>query len=382
MSMIDEWLPIFDSSSWMIKALVVIGVVLVLSVLSRLILNRVRVKANKTANPWDNVLVTSIGPPVRLVIWIVGFSVLVDLIQRDLDSDYLVYVNVVRQVGIIFSITWFLVRFIDQFQHVLIQRKKKTSEHFDHTAAEAITKLLKLSVIIVATLVTLQSVGISVAGVLTFGGVGGIAIGFAAKDLLSNFFGGLMVYLDRPFSVGDWIHSPDRDIAGSVEKIGWRITMIRGFDSQPMYIPNSVFSTITIKNGNRRTGRQIYETIGIRYDDATVMDDIIGDVTAYLSSNEGIDSSQTPVVNFTSFAPSSLDFFVYCFTVTKSWTEYHRVKQEVLLKILEIIESHGAECAFPTSTLHVSPDSSKAWLFGENKESEKPKTKAAKTKAD
>ena len=73
-----------------------------------------------------------------------------------------------------------------------------------------------------------------------------IAIGFAAKDLLSNFFGGLFIYLDRPFAVGDWIRSPDREIEGTVEQIGWRVTRIRTFDKRPLYIPNSVFSQISV----------------------------------------------------------------------------------------------------------------------------------------
>ena len=107
----------------------------------------------------------------------------------------------------------------------------------------------------------------SVSGLLAFGGIGGIAVGFAAKDLLANFFGGLMIYLDRPFSVGDWIRSPDKEIEGTVEDIGWRLTRIRTFDKRPLYIPNSIFASISVENPSRMSNRRIYEKIGIRYDD-------------------------------------------------------------------------------------------------------------------
>ena len=90
----------------------------------------------------------------------------------------------------------------------------------------------------------MQTLGFSVSGVMAFGGIGGIAIGFAAKDLLANFFGALTIYLDRPFSEGDWIRSPDREIEGIVENIGWRLTVIRSFDKRPIYVPNSVFASI------------------------------------------------------------------------------------------------------------------------------------------
>jgi len=80
----------------------------------------------------------------------------------------------------------------------------------------------------------MQTLGYSISGVLAFGGIGGIAVGFAARDLLANFFGGFMIYMDRPFDVGDWIRSPDQEIEGTVEKIGWRLTTIRTFDKRPL----------------------------------------------------------------------------------------------------------------------------------------------------
>ncbi|MFQ5717824.1 MAG: mechanosensitive ion channel family protein, partial [Nitrospinales bacterium] len=193
-----------------------------------------------------------------------------------------------------------------------------------------------------------------ISGVLAFGGIGGIAVGFAAKDLLANFFGGLMIYLDRPFAVGDWIRSPDREIEGTVEHIGWRITRIRTFDKRPLYVPNLVFSSIAVENPQRMQNRRIYETIGIRYQDAPKMDAIVHRVKEMLLNHPEIDSNKTLIVNFNSFAPSSLDFFVYTFTKTTDWVYFHEVKQDVLLKILKIVEGEGAETAFPTSTIHLA----------------------------
>jgi MscS family membrane protein len=207
---------------------------------------------------------------------------------------------------------------------------------------------------ITASLVALQTLGFSISGVLAFGGVGGIAVGFAAKDLLANFFGGLMVYLDRPFSVGDWIRSPDRNIEGTVEEIGWRLTMIRTFDKRPLYVPNATFTSIAVENPSRMLNRRIYETIGIRYDDADKMEGIVREVEQMLRDHPEIDTNQTLMVNFNKFAASSLDFFIYTFTRTTVWTEYHKIKQDVLLKINAIITKHGAEIAFPTSTIHLA----------------------------
>ncbi|WP_455365713.1 hypothetical protein [Kaarinaea lacus] len=98
---------------------------------------------------------------------------------------------------------------------------------------------------------------------------------------------------------------------------------------------------------------RIYETVGVRYDDAAKLGGIIKDVVAMLKEYPEIDESQTLIVNFNKFASSSLDFFVYCFTHTTNWIKYHEVKQDVLFRIYQVITSHGAECAFPASILHV-----------------------------
>ena len=204
----------------------------------------------------------------------------------------------------------------------------------------------------------LQTFGFSISGVLALGGVGGIAIGFAARSLLANFFGALMIFLDRPFSVGDWIRSPDQSIEGTVEFIGWRVTQIRTFDQRPLYVPNSVFTEVSVENPSRMHNRRIYETFGIRYDDLASMAPIVDEIHAMLAGHGDIDQDRMLMVNFVTFGASSLDFFVYTFTKTTDWATFHRVKQDVLLRIGEIVAAHGAEFAFPTQSLHLqSPES-------------------------
>jgi MscS family membrane protein len=259
-------------------------------------------------------------------------------------------VEPLRDTVIIGALAWFLVRLIQHGEKKFIEGEKPA----DPTTVDAIAKLLKVSVVITSILVVLQTLGFSISGVVAFGGIGGMAVGFAAKDLLANFFGGLTIYLDRPFTVGDWVRSPDRDIEGTVENIGWRLTCIRTFDKRPLYVPNAVFTTIAVENPSRMLNRRIKETIGIRYDDAGKMAPIVDKVKDMLTNHPEIDTNRTLIVNFNAFAPSSLDFFIYTFTKTTNWTFFHEVKQDVMLKIIDIIEEAGAECAFPTSTLHLA----------------------------
>jgi small-conductance mechanosensitive channel len=210
-------------------------------------------------------------------------------------------------------------------------------------------------VVVLAVLTAAQTLEFKITGLLALGGVGGIAVGFAAKDLLANFFGGLTIYLDRPFSVGEWIRSPDKSIEGTVEYISWRHTRVRAFNKNPIYVPNAVFTSIVVENPSRMSHRRIRETLGLRYDDFAVVAPIVADIKEMLRAHEGIDATQTLIVNFNQFGASSLDILIYTFTRTIVWVEYHAVKQDVLLKIGEIVARHGAEIAFPTHTVHV-PD--------------------------
>lgn len=198
---------------------------------------------------------------------------------------------------------------------------------------------------------TFQSLGFSISGLLAAGGIGGIAIGFAAKDILANFFGGLTIYLDRPFEVGDWIRSPDKDLEGTVEMISWRHTRIRRFNKNPIYVPNSIFTSIAVENPSRMTHRRLNMTIGLRYQDIDQINSITNKIKSMLNAHPDIDEDQTLIVNLNEFSPSSLDLMIYTFTRTVSWTEFHNIKQKILLEISRIIIKHGAEIAFPTQKI-------------------------------
>ena len=334
------------TDAWIFQVFVIVFATLVVDFIIKRVLNRLYAKLQSTKTLWDDALIFAIKTPMTVFIWVLGLSFALDIIDFS-------YTQAFRELGIIITVSWALVRFIRMIEEAIIQHRELIGEKIDRTTADAIVQLLRISVIITAALVGLQSLGFNISAILAFGGIGGIAVGFAAKDMLANFFGGLMIYLDRPFAVGDWVRSPDRNIEGTVERIGWRLTIIRTFDKRPLYIPNSVIATVAVENPSRMTHRRIYETIGVRYDDLAKLPTIVNEVKSMLLAHPDIAQDQTMIVNFNTFAASSLDFFVYTFTKTTNWVEFHKVKQDVLFKISDIIAGQGAEIAFPTSTVHI-----------------------------
>ena len=346
---------IFGADSWVIQIFVVVFATVLINWLQKRVLKKLKAKAAVTRTPWDLSFIEAAGRPLTVLVWIIGIAFAADIAGSHADGvGVFAAVEPLREVGVVAAIAWFLVRFVHRAEDHILRARAEKGESFDRTTADVIAKLLRVSILITAFLVILQTLGYSLSGLLAVGGIGGLVAGLAAKDLLANFFGGLMIYMDRPFAVGDWVRSPDREIEGTVEHIGWRLTRIRTFDMRPLYLPNSIFTHIALENPSRMTNRRIYETIGIRYDDVDKMAAIIAAVKKMLRAHPDIDPAKIMIVNFNKFAPSSLDFFVYTFTRTSDWVRFHEVKQEVMLRIIDIIAQHGAQCAFPTSTIHLA----------------------------
>jgi len=346
----------FLNASWLPQVMAVILAIIALNVFAYYLLRHIEKVAARTASVWDDALIKAVRKPLTFILWVVGVAFSIQIVNEHSGTPLPDFVVPTRDTLIIFALAWFLSRLIRNISHSLIARGEETGHALDRTTVDALSRLGRFSVVIVAGLVILETLGFSVSGVLAFGGIGGIAVGFAARDMLANFFGGLTIYLDRPFAVGEWIRSSEKQIEGTVEYIGWRHTRVRAFNKNPIYVPNALFTTIVVENPSRMTNRRIKETIGIRYADLDKMAAIVADVKAMLQAHPEIDTDATLIVNFNQFGASSLDFFIYTFTKTVEWVRYHEVKQDVLLKVAAIIQAHGAEIALPTRTLHIESD--------------------------
>jgi MscS family membrane protein len=338
---------------WVASLVAIAIATLVANQIAQLLLRQAEKVTARTATVWDDALVHTASRPVLAAMWVIGLSFMARVVQTQVEFEFMEEVGQLREVALIACVCWFLLRFIGRVSTNIVSLRSAHGDPIDLTTVDALGKLARLLAVIVAILMVAQTVGFEITGLLALGGVGGIAVGFAAKDLLANFFGGLTIYLDRPFGVGEWIRSPDKALEGTVEHISWRHTRIRAFNKNPIYVPNSVFTNIVVENPSRMSHRRLKTTIGLRYDDFDVVEPIVAEIRAMLTAHPGIDSNQTLIVNFNEYAASSLDLMIYAFAKTVVWTEFHTIKQDVLLKIGRIIEQHGAEIAFPTQTVHV-----------------------------
>lgn len=183
----------------------------------------------------------------QFIMWALGVIILGDFAEQGIDHFQWRFITA-DTVGMI--CTTLIVLMLIRKLFLMINRlaAAQIKRGSDITSAHIVSRVLKILIVIVVFLFYGEHFGMSLSGLLTFGGIGGIAIGMAGKDILSNLFSGIMLYFDRPFKIGDWVSSPDRQIEGTVVEIGWRITKIITFDHRPLYIPNSLFSSISVEN--------------------------------------------------------------------------------------------------------------------------------------
>lgn len=339
------------------EAGVVLAFTAFVSFFSRRLLSYIRKSTN------ENVIIQDLSEilysPSIWLIWTCGVLSALEALSEPFES-YLPKEGIpkIRNLFLIIAVTWLLFKWknlcILHFGERLNTDKK--NRKIDKALIDASGQLSSIFILVIAGLMLLDVFGVPLEVFLTFGGIGGLGIGLAGKDVIANFFGGFMIYVNRPFAVGEWIKSPNKNFEGVVEEIGWYMTKIRTFERRPTYIPNALMTDAIIENPGRMYNRRIKATIGVRYSDVKKVKVIVEDITAMLKNHIDVAQDQIMLVDWLTFGPSSLDIEVYTFLKTTNWKEYRRVQQDVFLKIAEIVDSHGAEIAFPTQTLHIQKE--------------------------
>lgn len=318
-------------------------------IFTKIFLSALRRMAGKTKTTIDDQFIAILEKPINYFLLIVAFYFAFKSLS--LSENSMLFINHILRSFIILLVCWTLARG-EMFVNTAL-RRVFTTKDLDVAISfiPFITKFIKITLISFAVIFIIQEWGYNIGALITGLGIGGVAIALAAKDTLANFFGSIMILFDRPFKVGDWIVSSDAE--GIVEDIGFRSTRIRTFAKALVAVPNSKLATDAITNWSRRDRRRISFNVGVTYSTTkNQMKNIINKIKEMLFCHDKI-RSDFIMVNFTDFDQSSMNIFIYCFTTTSLWDEFLEIKQDVNLKVMEILESESAEFAFPSMSIYM-----------------------------
>ena len=339
----------------------------------------------RTKDEIDDMLLDNIERTKKPLLLLVIFSGL------ELGIESLLYPKPLQGNGLVFFIiyliliSYIVIQLIDNIvYHYLVRRKRDTHKSMRRELINLIISIIKAIVVIVAVIILLVRLGVNITGLIASLGIGGLAVALAAKDTLSNFFGLLKILSDNSFSQGDWIEADG--IEGTVVEIGFVSTEIRTFDNALITVPNEKLANTALKNWNRRSvGRRIKMHVGVTYgSDRKKLADAIDAIRKMLHEHPGIASPDkfdahdfrkryskerklvtvedkygiktTLLVYLDQLSDSSIDILVYAFSNTVNWQEWLAVKEDIIFKIWEILETHDLEFAFPSQSLYFDED--------------------------
>ena len=319
----------------------------------------------------------SINSPLIFALYTLSIQISIYILVQDtvLILKILPWINTIYIALLTWALYSILNNSINIYAHSLLDKYPNVRKEI----IAFVLKIIKFILILFVILFLFSQLGIDIKAIAASLGVGGIAIALASKDTLANFFGSLNIMTDNSFSQGDWIRTGS--IEGTVVDIRMRTTRIRTFDNAMITVPNSQLANTHIMNwSKRKIGRRIKMNIGITYE--SKMEDIVNlkndlnlmlmehpsiasDKNSQITKTRGFESikkedlqgvKRTLLVYIDSFGASSVDILVYCFSRSPNWEDWLETKQDVLIKIAELVQKNNCEFAYPTQTLLVKKD--------------------------
>ena len=317
--------------------------------IARFILNRLSRIVSRTSNQIDDAVIEVLDGPLKFFPVVLGFFIASTYLEVSQNNqDFLDLLN--RSLITIF-IFWLLHQLIIPFSFIIKNFESKISKPL----VDWTLKGLKILVIVLGAVAILELWGIRVGPVIAGLGLFGVAVALGAQDLFKNLISGIMILMEKRFTVGDVI-LVSGEVEGVVEQIGFRSTLVRRFDSTPVMVPNYKFAEQAVTNYSRRHHRRIRWLIGLEYRTSVdKLKNIRDEISKLIESNKDFAKNKNTsyFVRVDSFSDSSIDMLVQAFTQTNDWGEYLKVKESLAVKIIEIVDKNSTGFAFPSQSLYL-----------------------------
>ena len=355
---LEGWLPdvFFEVEALRIELWQWTGLVLLLLVawaaswlVARAILAVLQPLSRRTLTTMDDRLLDNGAPPLRFMVGLGLFSLGIALLRlaQPAESFFLDAV----QALLVLSVVWLAVRLVDIASEWAQERLESGGQHAAVTLLPIGRRSAKVFLFAIGVLAVLQNLGVNVTALITGLGVGGLAIALAAQKTLENLFGGISLAVDQPVRVGDFCKFGDK--TGVVEDVGLRSTRVRTNDRTVITVPNAEFSSMQLENYALRDKMRIYITLGLRYETtAEQLRFLLVELRKLLLAHPRV-LDDPARVRFVGFGAYSLDLEVFAYVDTEDFNEFLAVREDVYLRMMDVVEESGSDFAFPSQTTYL-----------------------------
>jgi|TARA_B100000953_G_C18017400_1_gene419698 MscS family membrane protein len=323
------------------------------SLFSKIVINRLKSIVKKSKTRIDDEILEAFSGPLRFVPIVIGVYISTQYI--DLNQTLEIFSKNLNRSLITIQIFWFLYKLIDPLSFLI----HKLGDVLTYDLIDWGVRILKFIIFVIGAAAVLEIWGIRVGPILAGLGLLSVAVALGAQDLFKNLISGILILLEKRFQNGDWI-KVENVVEGMVEKIGFRSTLVRRFDSSPVMVPNFNFAENAVTNFSNMQNRRIHWTIGLEYRTThEQLRNIRDQIESYIQNNGSfVKSSEQPLfVRIEKFSDSSIDLLIYCFVTTKVWGEWLSIKEELALEVKNIVEKNKAGFAFPSQSIYIEKNS-------------------------
>ena len=317
-------------------------------VVNFLLKGRVTQWAQRTQSTLDDLIIASFRRPLSFLIYTLGIYLTLKILPLTQQAEGIFDQFVKVMVAI--NVTYFFMKGMDLLTAFLKPLTERTESKLDDQLLPILSRTVKIFIGIIAILLIIQNIGYNVASLIAGLGIGGLAVALAAQETLSNFFGSITLFADRPFRVGDLVEVENHK--GFVENVGFRSTRLRTLEGTQVTLPNSKVANSTIHNIFKRPTIRKYCVIGITYDSGyEKMKKALQILQEILEERKDLEEAR--MVRFRAFGAHSLDIHLLYRVSGTDWAAYLKAEEEINLEILRRFDEEGIEIAFPTQTLYV-----------------------------
>jgi MscS family membrane protein len=314
---------------------------------TKIVLSFIQQLTQKTETYYDDRVISALKGPIRFAFVIIALHIFFLLIFKETDL-----IVKILDTLIVYTLFWAILAIVEALRGVIYHATERFNPDLSKEMGNFIVTILKILIGGIGLAAMLTVWGINVTALIASLGLGGLAFALAAKDTASNLFGSFALLADKSIRIGEWVKVGG--VEGVVEDVGMRTTKIRSFQKTLITVPNQLVANQPIENFSRRGIRRIKMHIGLTYD--TTSEQIIrikSDIEQMLRSHEGISQKDSLMVYFDSFGDSSLNIFIYTFTATANWAKYLEIREDIHIRIMQIIEDNGSSFAFPSQSIYV-----------------------------
>jgi len=333
-------------TDWGASLLIILGSIIAGKIIYWFFGSVVKKITTKTKTKIDDIIADMIEEPIILALAII--SMWFGLHRLEFSDDAVSFMTNVYHVLIAINVTWLIARLVDAIiKEYIVPLTLKTESDLDDQILPIVRKCLRSAIWIFGMIVALNNAGYDVGALIAGLGIGGLALAMAAKDSVANIFGGIMIFTDKPFKIGDRIKINGFD--GSITEIGIRTSRMRTLEGRLVTIPNSLFTGDMVENVSEEPNRKVVLNLGLTYDtNSEQIEKGIKLLKDIAINNQALEENVS--VGFNAFGDFSLGI-VFIYYIKKDG-DILGTQTAINLEILKQFGSNGLEMAFPTQTIY------------------------------